>query len=207
MCVCVCFGEGTSARASRNALASGVWKARGSVNSSSLAPATRRCPPTGTAQRPGGGALRRGCFPKQVRGPCAHPASSSSALSGKIPVCRLNCMQGLFHLKEQPGYWSSLLPATESRHAGLRSSSYLSGGAHPLESAGDFISYQSQRAVCIRTLATEAVLIKRRIWALAGEKGSRGNLRTSTFPQTQGQLPDSLGIPEVSRKECWLGVF
>lgn len=34
----------------------------------------------------------------------------------------------------------------------------------------------SQRAVCIRTLEIEAVLLQHRISALAGEKGSRGNL-------------------------------
>lgn len=78
----------------------------------------------------------------------------------------------------------------------LRSSLYLSGGAHPLESVGDFSRYQPQRAVCIRTLATEAALIKRRISALAGEKGNRGNL-SPHFPR-----PEANSVTVKASRRC-----
>lgn len=182
--VCVCFGEGILSP--RIQKCPGFWRLEGArecelkfphpsdealPTDGHRAASWRRRQPPGLLPEAGAGSLRAPRLLQQ------RSEWENSSLQAEL--------QGLLHLREQPGDWSSLLPAAESRHAGLRSSSYLSGGAHPLESVGDFISYQSQRAVCIRTLATEAVLIKRRISALAGAKGSRGNLRTSksTFSQ------------------------
>lgn len=78
MCVCAFRGGGSSVLASRKALASGVWKARGSVNSSCfLRPsepgATRRRAPRGVRDE----APSAAAASQSARGGlCAHPASS-----------------------------------------------------------------------------------------------------------------------------------
>lgn len=185
--MCVCFGEGILSP--RLQKCPGFWRLEGARECelkfppppASLGAAHRRAPRSVLEAAPSAGAASW----SRCGGPCAHPASSSSARSGKIPVCRLNC-RVYSTSRNSLGIGA---PYCRPRRAGtqaLRSSSYLSGGARLLGSVGDFISYQSQRAVCIGTLGIETVLLKRRISALAGEKGSRGNVRKSksTFSLT-----------------------
>lgn len=149
MCVCAFRGGGSSFLASRKTLASGVWKARGSVNSScflrrSEPGATRRRAPRGVREE----APSAAAASQSARGGlCAHPPPPARALNGKIPVCRPNCTV-CSTPGSSPGRGAPCRRPRRARTQAPRSLVFPACGSRLLSVDG-FISYQYQRAVCI----------------------------------------------------------